>query len=73
MEYFISHIGYILIAGVILGVLAFSAVFFAEKSAQMNENEEREFVSTGEIGCGFNCSSCMRFDSCSREGKKQRQ
>lgn len=73
MEYFFSHIGYILIAGVVIGLLGFAAVFFAEKSAELNQDyddgDSGKPNPADDIACGFNCSSCGRFDSCSKDGK----
>lgn len=62
MEYFISHIGYILIAGVVCGLLAFAMVFLAEKNeANRDINEEK---------CNYHCESCSNSAICSKEGKK---
>lgn len=71
MEYFFSHIGYILIAGVLIGILAFAAIFFAEKSAKISAEREEERSKADDIACGFNCSSCVRAETCTKEGKKR--
>ncbi len=46
MEYFLSHILYILGGGLILGIIACLGVFLTYKNG--NENK----------GCGYGCSSC---------------
>ncbi len=72
MGYFFSHIGYILIASVLIGLLGFAAVFFAEKSAACNTSEDgggKTGDGAEDMGCGFNCASCMRFDRCDKDGK----
>lgn len=62
MEYFFSHIGYIIIAAIGIALLAFSAVILAEKnSARRDINDER---------CDFTCSSCPNVSLCHKEGKQ---
>lgn len=62
MEYFLGHIGYILVVGVVLGLLGFATVFLAEKNeAGRDINEEK---------CNFHCGSCANADICHKEGKR---
>lgn len=62
MDYFFSHIGVILVAGVVCGLLAFAMVFLAEKNeANRDINEEK---------CNFHCGSCPNTAICTKEGKK---
>lgn len=51
MEYFFSHLPYILIVGVTLGLIAFATVMMQAKN-----NEDR---GEDEPQCNFNCSACM--------------
>lgn len=72
MESLMSQFGYLLIAGVVLGLLGFAAAFFADKSVRITAKREgKEVTETATIGCGFNCGECTRFDSCGKAGKKE--
>ena len=62
MHYFLTHIGYIIVAAVVIALLAFSAVILAEKNeAKRNVDDER---------CDFTCSGCPNVSICHKEGKK---
>ncbi len=62
MHYFITHIGYIVIAAVAIALVGFAAVFFAEKNeAERDINDER---------CDFTCSGCPNVSVCHKEGKR---
>ena len=62
MHYFLTHIGYIIIAAVVIALLAFAAVFLGEKNeAQRNVDDER---------CDFTCSGCPNVSICHKDGKK---
>ena len=62
MHYFLTHIGYIIVAAVVIALLAFAAVFLAEKNeAKRDINDER---------CDFTCSGCPNVSMCHKEGKK---
>ena len=59
MEYFFSHIGYIVAVAVILGLVGF--VMASKNEADRDINEER---------CNFHCGSCPNTEICHKEGKK---
>ena len=62
MHYFLTHIGYIIVAAVDIALLAFAAVILAEKNeAKRNVDDER---------CDFTCSGCPNVSICHKEGKK---
>ncbi|MFR8267794.1 MAG: hypothetical protein ACLVC5_09175 [Clostridia bacterium] len=62
MHYFLSHIVYIIIAGVLLGLLAFATVVLAGRNeANRDINEEK---------CSFHRGSCPNTDSATRKGKR---
>lgn len=62
MHYFLSHIVYIIIARVVLGLVAFATVVMAGKNeANRDINEEK---------CNFHCGSCPNTDLCHKEGKR---
>lgn len=62
MSYFFSHIGYIVIAAVVIAALAFIAVVVGEKNdAERDINDER---------CDFACSGCPNVSMCHKDGKK---
>ena len=62
MEYFFSHIGYIVAVAVILGLVGFATVVMASKNeANRVINEEK---------CNFHCGSCPNTEICHKEGKK---
>ena len=62
MHYFLTHIGYIIIAAVVIALLAFAAVFLGEKNeAERNVDDER---------CDFTCSGCPNVSICHKDGKK---
>ncbi|RHJ88684.1 hypothetical protein DW099_09925 [Emergencia timonensis] len=62
MHYFLTHIGYIIVAAVVIALLAFAAVILAEKNeAKRNVDDER---------CDFTCSGCPNVSICHKEGKK---
>ena len=62
MEYFLSKIPVIIIAGLVIAALAFSTVLFAEKNeARRDINEEK---------CNNRCGSCGNFDICHKPEKK---
>lgn len=73
MEYFLSHIIYIVIAAVFIGIIGFLAVWAADKSAQM-DREKGELKGLDEIekvSCGMNCGACGSSDGCSGEKRGQ--
>ena len=62
MEYFLSHILYIVIAAVILGLIGFATVLMASKNeANRDINDE---------SCNFNCADCMHTAACHKDEKK---
>jgi hypothetical protein len=62
MEYFLSHIVYILIAGVILALLAAIWAFVGIRNDQERDiNDER---------CDFTCGSCPNTAICHKEEKR---
>ncbi|MFR1725077.1 FeoB-associated Cys-rich membrane protein [Emergencia timonensis] len=62
MHYFLTHIGYIIVAAVVIALLAFAAVILAEKNEEKrNVDDER---------CDFTCSGCPNVSICHKEGKK---
>lgn len=61
MEYFMSHILYIVIAAVVIAAVT---VFWA-LLAQKSDSEKEE-----QAGCTGNCSSCGSFSPCNKEEKK---
>lgn len=62
MEYFLSKIPVIIIAGLVIAALAFATVFFAEKNeAGRDINQER---------CNGRCGSCGNFDICQKPEKQ---
>ncbi len=62
MEYFLSHIGPVICAGVILGLIAFATVIMASKNeSERDINDER---------CEYECQSCEFSDMCRKPGKK---
>lgn len=68
MAYFLSHIGYIVIAAVILAVVAFLTVIMAEKNEAERRKEMGENQSQSE-SCDFNCGSCSLRDNCETHKK----
>ena len=71
MEFMMENIGKIVIAAVALGVLAVAPAVFADKSAAIETEEDREFIKPGSISCGFNCSSCSNADTCTKPGRQE--
>lgn len=63
MSYFLSHILYIVIAGVLIGFLAAAWMVLTEKNNAERDPEE-------EKPCDFGCESCMNISICRKEGKK---
>lgn len=62
MHYFLTHIGYIIVAAVVIALLAFAAVFLSEKNeAERDIDDER---------CDFTCSGCPNVSVCHKDGKK---
>ena len=62
MHYFLTHIGYIIVAAVVIALLAFAAVILAEKNeAKRNVDDER---------CDCTGSGCPNVAICHKEGKK---
>ncbi|MEE0741922.1 MAG: hypothetical protein U0M21_06545 [Emergencia sp.] len=62
MEYFFSHIGYILIAGLAIAAVCIVWILVAEKNNRERDiNDER---------CDFTCSSCPNTEVCHKAGKK---
>lgn len=64
MEYFLSHIGYIIMAAVVIAAIGFALVYFGEK------NSEGEGF---QGGCGMGCSGCGSSSSCGIPEKDIRQ
>ena len=56
MEYFLSHIGYIIIAAFVIAGIGFALVYFG------NKNSEGQGV---QGGCGMGCAGCGSASSCS--------
>ncbi len=55
MDYFLSHIGYIILAAVAIAAIGFALVYFGEK------NSDGEGF---QGGCGMGCSGCGNAASC---------
>lgn len=55
MDYFFSHIGYIILAAVAIAAIGFALVYFGEK------NSDGEGFKGG---CGMGCSGCASAASC---------
>lgn len=55
MEYFLSHIGYIIIAALVIAGIGFALVYFGDK------NSEGQGV---QGGCGMGCAGCGSASSC---------
>lgn len=63
MEYFVSHIGIIIVAAVIIAVIGFVMVVVAGKNESNRDiNEE---------SCNFSCGDCINSVSCSKPEKKK--
>ena len=62
MEYFFSHILYIVIAAVVIAFVAFAAVVMGAKNeAERSADEER---------CDFSCGSCPSAALCHKSEKR---
>ena len=62
MEYFLGHLGPIIAAGIILGLVAFATVIMASKNeAERDINDER---------CEYECGSCEFTEVCIKPGKR---
>lgn len=55
MEYFLGHIGYIIIAAFVIAGIGFALVYFGDK------NSDGEGV---QGGCGMGCAGCGSASSC---------
>lgn len=55
MGYFLSHIGYIIIAALVIAGIGFALVYFG------NKNSDGESV---QGGCGMGCAGCGSASSC---------
>jgi hypothetical protein len=65
MEYFLSHIVYIIIAALILAAVCVAWGFMMAKD---NENKEQD--SSDGWDCSMGCSGCSSFSSCGKSEKK---
>ena len=59
MEYFLSHILYVVIAGAIVGGIAFLSVYLAQKNAETRTEEENKARAEA-------CQSCKLASMCAR-------
>lgn len=64
MEYFMSHILYIILAGVILGVVCVGWVYFAEKT---DEAKKADGNLDADWTCNMGCHGCANSGSCVKE------
>ena len=65
MEYFMSHIVYILIAGLIIAAVAIAWGFLTAKADEEKRQEGEEAWD-----CSMGCSGCSSFSSCGKSEKK---
>lgn len=77
MQYFLSHLIYIVIAAVIIGLIGFLAVWAADKSAAMDreKKEDDELKGLEQLenkSCDMGCSGCGLSGSCNREERKEK-
>jgi hypothetical protein len=66
MEYFMTHIIYIVLAAVVIAAIACAWGFMTYKADQQKAQEGEEPAA----GCGLGCSGCNSFSSCSKPEKK---
>lgn len=72
MEYFLSHIANILIAGLVIAGIAIVWAFAAAKwqSDKVKEAEEKGEEATPAFSCGMGCQGCALSGNCSSTEKK---
>lgn len=61
MEYFLSHLPYIIVIGLVIAGLAAIYAFVGAKN-----NRERDF---NDERCEYNCGTCANYDICNKDGK----
>lgn len=64
MEYFMSHILYIVLGGAFVGLIATAWVLLTAKNNQNREPGEEQ-------SCDFTCGSCQSANFCHKEGKQE--
>lgn len=65
MEYFLSHIIYILIAGLVIGAIC---CVWAFASIRWQEMKQAEGVSDSDgFSCGMGCSGCALASGCNKQ------
>lgn len=66
MDYFLGHIGYVIIAAVIIAGVAFLSVYVGNKNEEGKDQKEKN----PNEGCGGSCIGCGSFSDCDKEDKK---
>ncbi len=77
MEYFLSHMIYIVIAAVIIGLIGFVAVWAADKSAAMDREKNGSDKLKGldeleDMKCDMGCSGCGLSGNCDRKEREEK-
>ena len=68
MEYFMSHILYIALAGIIIAFVCAAWVFFAEKT---DDAKRADGDLDADWTCNMGCHGCANSGSCIKEQKKE--